>query len=161
MLIKLRRFLVETHGIAALEFAFAAPVMFAMTFVLIDVGRLAYSHSNLRHAASEGVRWAMTHGKDNPSPASANDITALVKNQVFAIPPNDIAVAIVWLSSFDGSQSNDPFACDSVPPTAACGGTPYNNSGNFVRVTASYSFDFWSPFMNPVTINQASTMMIY
>lgn len=157
----IRRFLAGQDGIAALQFAFAAPVMFAMTFVLIDVGRLAYTHSSLRHAAEEGVRWAITHGRDNPSPASADDIRAVVRQQAFAIPSGDINIAVVWTSVFDGTTSTDPTACDGSVPSAGCGGMPYNTSSNYVRVQASYNFDFWSPFMSPTTVRQASFMMIY
>src|SRR5215469_7281892 len=67
------------RGTTALEFAFLAPVLFAMIFGVIDVGRLAWTIGSLHFAAESAARYASLNfdGSGNPPAASTVQTYAL------------------------------------------------------------------------------------
>ena len=67
------------RGATALEFAFLAPVLFAMIFGVIDVGRLAWTIGSLHFAAESAARYASLNfdGGGNPPAASTVQTYAL------------------------------------------------------------------------------------
>lgn len=62
MICKTRRFLraliSDKRGVAALEFAFAAPVVMFMVYGVVEFGRAAYTQSALAFATEEATRFA-------------------------------------------------------------------------------------------------------
>lgn len=63
----------ERRGGAAIEFAFVAPVLLAIVFGIVEMGRMFYIRQSLEYATEEAARYYTL----NPSTASSNVDTAL------------------------------------------------------------------------------------
>ncbi len=117
MLRRLIRFLQDRRGVAAVEFAFVAPVLFMLTIGTIDVGRLVWSWSSLDHLAREATRYASVRGAESLSPMTQTQLEAYVNNRLIGMDPNDVTVTVTW--------------------------TPNNNPGGTVKVQLDLQFDFF------------------
>lgn len=117
MLRRLTRFLQDRRGVAAVEFAFVAPVIFMLTIGTIDVGRLVFSWSSLDHLAREATRYASVRGADSLSPMTQTQLEAYVTNRLIGMDPNDLTITVDW--------------------------TPNNNPGGTVSVQLDLQFDFF------------------
>lgn len=117
MLRRLIRFLHDRRGVAAVEFAFVAPVIFMLTIGTIDVGRLVFSWSSLDHLAREATRYASVRGADSLSPMTQTQLETYVTNRLIGMDPNDVTVTVAW--------------------------TPNNSPGGTVSVQLDLQFDFF------------------
>jgi Flp pilus assembly protein TadG len=54
-------FRVDTSGVAAIEYAFAAPVLFAGIFLALETGRVLYSKAEFEYAVSRATRLGMVN----------------------------------------------------------------------------------------------------
>lgn len=79
---RLRRFVSDRSGIAAVEFALVAPVLLMLVFGAIEIGRVLYEQQTLEEAARETARWATLHGSKSTTPATAT--TAMDKAREIA-----------------------------------------------------------------------------
>jgi Flp pilus assembly pilin Flp len=75
-------FLRDRRGVAAVEFAFVAPVIFMMTIGTIDVGRLVWSWSSLHHMAREATRYASVRGAEATTPMTTDQLEDYVNNRL-------------------------------------------------------------------------------
>ena len=133
----LRHFLRNRRGTTAVEFAFVAPVLFALTIGTIDVGRLVWSASMLHHMAREATRYASVRGADANSPVSEADIEAYVKNRLIGIAANQVNVTTTW--------------------------TPNNNPGGTIQVQLDYTYAFLIGSLvglDPLAIEGESSMVV-
>lgn len=105
----------DDRGRAFLEFAFAAPILFTLTFGVIDMGRVMWMNTTLDHAAREGARYASLHGSESSDPVGETEVVAYVKNHATGFADR-IAVDVSW--------------------------TPSNASGGSVTVEVTGRFDF-------------------
>lgn len=55
------------RGIATIEFAICAPVLFFLMLATAEVGRLLYQYNTLMKAVRDGARYAAAHASDNNS----------------------------------------------------------------------------------------------
>ena len=117
MLRRLTRFLQDRRGVAAVEFAFVAPVIFMLTIGTIDVGRLVWSWSSLDHLAREATRYASVRGAESLSPMTQTQLETYVNNRLIGMDPNDVTVTVDW--------------------------TPNNSPGGTVSVQLDLQFDFF------------------
>jgi Flp pilus assembly protein TadG len=133
----LRHFLHNRRGTAAIEFAFVAPVLFALTIGTIDVGRLVWSASMLHHMAREATRYASVRGAEANNPVSAADMETFVKNRLIGIAGSDVTVTTTW--------------------------TPNNNPGGTVQVQLDYTYSFLlgkAVGLDPLAIEGESSMVV-
>lgn len=86
----------ERAGAAAIEFAFAAPVLFLIVLAALDFGRLAWITSSIDTAAREGVRFASIRGSSSSSPATQEQVIAYVRNRIAIRATNDVTVSVTW-----------------------------------------------------------------
>ncbi len=138
----LRHFLHNRRGTAAIEFAFVAPVLFALTIGTIDVGRLVWSASMLHHMAREATRYASVRGADANNPVSAAYMETYVKNRLIGIPGSEVKVASICLDS-------------AAPPPCATGDT--------VQVQLDYTYAVLIGSLvglDPLAIEGESSMVV-
>jgi Flp pilus assembly protein TadG len=57
----------RTRGIATVEFAICAPVLFFLMLATAEVGRLLYQYNTLAKAVRDGARYAAAHASSNNS----------------------------------------------------------------------------------------------
>jgi Flp pilus assembly protein TadG len=133
----LRHFLRNRRGTAAIEFAFVAPVLFALTIGTIDVGRLVWSASMLHHMAREATRYASVRGAESNNPVTYADIETYVKNRIIGMPGNEVTVTTTW--------------------------APNNNPGGTVQVQLDYTYSFLlgkAVGLDPLAIEGESSMVV-
>ena len=95
-LLKIVRMLRDTRGVAAVEFAFAFPILILLLVGTLDIGRALWTASTLDHAAREGARYASLRGAESRYPASDAEIQAFVRNRAIGIDPSGLAVSVAW-----------------------------------------------------------------
>ena len=59
-----RRFIYDAAGTSAVEFAILAPIFFAITFGVIDAGRLVWTQMSMEHAVESAARCASIQSAD-------------------------------------------------------------------------------------------------
>ncbi len=117
MLRRLIRFLHDRRGVAAVEFAFVAPILLSLTIGTIDVGRLVWSWSSLDHLAREATRYASVRGAESLTPMTTAQLETYVSNRLIGMDPNDVTITVSW--------------------------TPNNSPGSTVKVQLDLQFDFF------------------
>ena len=71
------------RGATALEFAFLAPVFFAMIFGVIDVGRVAWTLGSLHFAAESAARYASLNYDSSGNPPAASTVQTYALNAYY------------------------------------------------------------------------------
>ena len=71
------------RGATALEFAFLAPVFFAMIFGVIDVGRVAWTLGSLHFAAESAARYASLNYDSSGNPPAAATVQTYALNAYY------------------------------------------------------------------------------
>ena len=61
-----------------MEAALALLLTLTILFGIMEFGRAAWSYNTVAHAAREGARFAMVHGKTSKAPATQADVQAVV-----------------------------------------------------------------------------------
>jgi hypothetical protein len=131
----------ETRGVALVEFALVAPLLFLVLFGVLDFGK-AFNHwIDETQLASEGARLAAVNSAKTASCSGGNSLQCYIKQQA------------------DTSQlQGDAQVCISFPA-----GT--SNPGDPVRVTVTEQY-VWLPLIGnalgatSVTLNGAATMRL-
>jgi Flp pilus assembly protein TadG len=115
-------------GVSAVEFALIAPLLFVLTFGIIEFSLLLFDKAVLTNASREGARAAIVYrfdGKD-PDPLDQAEVEAVVKNY-----------AEQHLISL-GSTSPLEVLDLEYSPAGAPGTTP----NQYVTVTVNYTYRF-------------------
>ena len=132
------RFLRERDGVAAVEFAFVAPVMLMLTVGTIDVGRLVWTSSMLDHTAREATRMASVRGSDSLNPVSQAEVVTFVQNRIIGVKAADVNVVVNW--------------------------SPNNGPGGTVTVQLDYQYSYLLrglvPALAPINLQGESAMVV-
>ncbi len=86
----------DCRGIAAVELAFAAPIVIFLSIGIIDVGRMLWYTTTLESVASRSARFAMVRGAEADTPATEDDIAAYAEGLATGIPNGSVAVEVTW-----------------------------------------------------------------
>lgn len=120
---------------AMIEFAVGLSVLLLLVLGLIVVGLGIFRYNQVAHLAREGARFACVRGsqyasEENTKAATAEDVTAFIKDLAVGLDLDAMACTVTW------DKSNAPTYADpnSTPP-----GRPVANR---VIVTVNYK---WSP----------------
>ena len=100
---KVGRFVRNTAGTAAVEFALVLPVLLLVTLGIIEGGRTFLALHALEKVAGDGVRYASVRGSESQSPVTQAQVDAFVKSRAAGLVAAELAVNLVWP---DGN--NDP-----------------------------------------------------
>lgn len=104
------------RGAQMVEFALSFLLFLILVVGIFEGGRLVWTYTTLTHAARQGSRLAVVHGKRNPL-SDDTAIIAAVRAQAVGLPANDVTVNTVW------SDAN-------------------KTGGSVVTVSASYPINF-------------------
>ncbi len=124
------------------EFMMVVLPTLSLIFGIVSFGMVTYTYSFLSNAARDAVRYAIVHGSKSTSPASADSIQTLVRNEAKGLQGSSITVSTCW----------NPQA----PPNQCPGPTGNNAPGKVVSVQVSYSYRPFYPF-NSVTLPLSSS----
>lgn len=130
----------RSRGQALVEFALILPIMLFLLVIAIDFGRLFYLNIGINNGAREGAAYGAK------VPSDTTGITTRVRQEL-------------GLSAADASVSVTK-ACNPD-----CYTSPTVTPAHTIRVTASTSFSFLTPFVNGVfggslAMSSASTAVI-
>lgn len=157
----------DRRSVAALEFAFAAPVLLTIVFGLINVGDLAWTYNALDAAVSASARYASVTEANALLAAGASSAPSCVATsdvqQQFdakASPPIAAAAApkvkLVWggnLMTWRGT----PITCSGTT-ALQLGGTSL--PGGWVGVSAQYRWTPIAPFGLGITLGATSVLPV-
>ena len=73
----LRAFRRDDKGVSAVEFGIVAPVFFSMVLGIIEVSRVAYTHSVMKHAIQEVMREIMVDDTITTADMEANTLAKI------------------------------------------------------------------------------------
>ena len=102
------------RGSALVESGLTMIVFLTVIFGLMDFGRMVWAYNLVSHAAREGTRYAMVHGRNSSHPATADGIRSVVKGQAVGLDPASLLVNVSWI--------------------------PDNKPGSAVKVAVQYTF---------------------
>lgn len=139
-------------GTELVEFAISIMVLLTLLFGIMDICRAAYSYSFTTYAAQEGARFAIVRGYHWHNPcstsappnftlpygceASQSDVQNYVKSITLPmIDTNSLTITPTWTGTTPDCASN----------CTAC--THKDSQGCMVKVTVSYNFNFFMPFL--------------
>ncbi|MBW6521402.1 MAG: pilus assembly protein [Desulfoarculaceae bacterium] len=131
-------------GVSAVEFALIAPLLFVLTFGIIEFALLLFDKAVITNASREGARTAIVYHQDeygSYDPADVDEIQDLVANYANGYLVNfgvneDIASTDVGVK-----YSTDPTNEGSWGPPPAVP-AQWNDGQWYVRVTVPYTYDF-------------------
>ena len=131
------------------ELALVITAFFLFLFGIFEFGIIAYTYHFVSNEAQEAARWAMVHGSESPTPATAQDVADYVKNPgrlPSAIDPAKMTVTAEW------------------PGDVSIASCPANSNepGCPVKITIQYDYDYILPFMpsNGLAMSRSSQMVI-
>ena len=121
-------------GVSAVEFALIAPLLFVLTFGIIEFGILLFDKAVVTNASREGARAAIVHHEvDNGNGTTSYDPVSISQiNEVVANYTDE------YLINLGGTSTLDP---PSIVYEDSEGGATVE-SGGYVTVTVTYSYDF-------------------
>lgn len=122
------------RGSALVEAGLTLVVFLTTIFGLMDFGRMVWAYNLVSHAAREGTRYAMVHGKSSSSPATAADIKNVVTQQAVGLDPNSMQVNVSWI--------------------------PDNKPGSAVKVALKYTFSSMTNFVGSGTFGSTLQVII-
>lgn len=92
-----RRLRCDDRGVAAIEMAFALPILLAMIWMIVQLGLVYRAVAGIQQALGEGARYATLcvnpsfNGCSSPTPAQ---VQTKVTDSVFGIGPGDFTVPL-------------------------------------------------------------------
>lgn len=108
-------------GQSMLEFAIVILVALVLIFGIIQASLALYAYNFVSYAARSAVRYAMVHGSQSGSPATASTIQSYAKGLASGLDPHSLTVTTTW--------------------------NPNNNPGSTVTVKVTYEFRAPIPFI--------------
>lgn len=99
------------HGVAAVEFALVAIVLFTLIFSIIEFGRALFIWNSIAEATRLGARLAVVCDK---STASNNAIKTRMRNFVQSLTLTNANIAITYFSAGALPNACDKASCTSV-----------------------------------------------
>lgn len=121
----------KTKGQSLAEFALVLPLILLLVFGFLDLGRAIYYYSAISNAAREGARYASVRPLDLQTNTDDQDeVKTIVQDYSVSVP-------------LDESKITFP-----APPT------------NYVIVKVVFDFQPITPFINTLTLQTESTMLL-
>lgn len=120
-------------GVSAVEFALIAPLLFVLTFGIIEFGILLFDKAVVTNASREGARAAIVYDEDADgyTPPTPEEIQGVVTDYTES-----------YLINLGGDNGLDPSTIEyGDTPNGPWGPYP-PASGDYVRVTVIYVYDF-------------------
>ena len=122
------------RGSALVESALTLVVFMMVIFGLMEFGRMVWAYNLVSHAAREGTRYAMVHGRNSSHPATADGIRSVVKGQAVGLDPASLLVNVSWI--------------------------PDNKPGSAVKVALRYTLSSMTNLAGSGTLGSTSQVII-
>src|SRR5215831_19326959 len=116
---------INRRGAAIVEFALGLMFFVVLIIGTMEFGRAVWAYTTVAHATRQGARYAMAHG--SLSPATADQIRAVVASQVIGLYSSKLVVNTTW--------------------------NPANQKGATVQVQVRYPLDLVAA---PLLVNQST-----
>ncbi len=128
------------RGSTAVEFALVLPIFALFLFGIIDFGRYFFVQHTVQFATREGTRLALVGGTLSDSAGNPLDRTASIIQKIkdkasVAVDPAAVAISIF------------PIAAGYSDPTGWQGQQNAGGPGDYMRVRATYTYVFFTPFI--------------
>lgn len=98
----IRRLITNDKGVAAVEMAFALPILIIMLWMMVQMGLVFRAMSGINHGLGEGARYATLY----PQPSSGQ-IKSKISSTVYGIGPGDFDIPAPIVGVEDGSSYMD------------------------------------------------------
>jgi Flp pilus assembly protein TadG len=135
----LKRLPRDTSGLAAIELAIIAPVLFLCTLCVADLGRYALDKTWVTDAASAGADYAVAHANDSnysPTYPMGSAFSAAIATAATSATP----AANISVSSYYGCATSSGVTASTQGATCPSGTSTGGTAGEYVSVTATMSF---------------------
>ena len=130
-----KRWFGRRDGNAMIETSLCLMIFITIFLGIIEFGWGMFNYDFVSYAAREGARWAATRGSLSPTPATAESVQTMVRNQASAMDSSQVAVTTTWNTD--------------------------NTPGNTVTVNVSYPIPpLLGWLMGGMTVTANSTMTI-
>lgn len=96
------RLITNDKGVAAVEMAFALPILIIMLWMMVQMGLVFRAMSGINHGLGEGARYATLY----PQPSSGQ-IKSKISSTVYGIGPGDFDIPAPIVGVEDGSSYMD------------------------------------------------------
>ena len=146
-----RRLFHGESGVAVVEFAIAATVLFSLVFGIIQTCFALYTYNYVSDAARAATRYAMVRGSSCSGMSDCGITSAQIQTYVQGaaypgINSSKLSASATWLSA-SATEPTTWTACEDQ-----C-----NAPGNAVQVTVTYAVPVFLPYWKHGTINVSST----
>jgi len=155
---RLHRLIHEQRGVALVEFALIAPLLFVVLFALIDFGKAINYWNDQTQLAAQGARIAAVNGSNALAPAGVCLDTTTTKSTLADYIQCQADTRELLSGKTTPSGATAAEVCISLPDTSAVIGQP-------IRVVVKSHYT-WIPLLplpaslKTVTIQGAATMRI-
>jgi Flp pilus assembly protein TadG len=122
------------RGSALVEAGLTMVVFMTVIFGMMEFGRMVWAYNLVAHAAREATRYAMVHGRNSSTPATADTIKSVAKTQAIGLDPASLTVNVSWI--------------------------PDNKPGSAVKVAMQYSFSAATGLVGSGTFGSTSQVII-
>ena len=139
----LKRFARDRSGLAAIELAIVAPVLFLCTLCVADLGRFALDKTWVTDAASAGAEYAAAHADDqqyaSTYPMGSAFSAAIATAATSATPTTNISVSPTP-STYYGCATSSGVTVSTQGAMCPSGTSTGGTAGEYVSVTATMPF---------------------
>jgi Flp pilus assembly protein TadG len=137
------------RGATLVEQALILPILVALFFGIVDMGRALYSYTYVSYIARDAARWASARGttlNNTRTRVSQTDVINYVKNvSGQGLDASQLTANAAWIAPPNGS------------PLCTGGTGPVNEKpGCIVQVTVTYNFQFFFRFIPVGTLPMSS-----
>jgi Flp pilus assembly protein TadG len=154
-----RRARSDVRGSAAVEFAFVAPVFFALLLGIIEAGLVFFAQFTLQNAVNDAARQIRTGQMQGNSSNSKDAFRTLICNGITPLMQcsTSLQIDVESFSNYGGVNYPDPTKTQNGTTTLNAGLNNYDvgTACSVVLVRAFYTWPVWAPglawFLNNIT----------
>ncbi len=145
----------DTRGVAAVEFAFIAPVFFLFVFGMIETGVMFMANSQLQKATDDAARMVRT-GQAQAATMTQNDFRNYICARISPLMAcnSDLQVDMRAYSAFGGAAYGSPMKNGNLDPGLNSYQT--GNAGDVVLLRVFYQWHMLTPLIAPLMKNVAN-----
>jgi Flp pilus assembly protein TadG len=90
------RMLDEECGSSLIELALVLPIVFLMTFGLINFALVAFGINNIQYASRSAMRYACIHSSTSLQPATTQSVSGMIQPFLFQYPHNTTLTTVAY-----------------------------------------------------------------
>ena len=138
-------------GNTVVETALSLLLFLTIFLAIIEFGLGLFAYNFVSYAAREGALYAAVRGSLSKTPATADDVQTIVRNQAVALDSSQVTVTTTWCAIGAGGVTT----CYSSP-------SGKNIAGNSVNVAVSYPISplFGNFLLGNITVGSSARMTI-